>query len=77
MKPQCEAILALLREKPEGITALDALDRCGSFRLGARVWDLRAEGFVVDAELVTLPNGKRVARYRLIENEQATLGLPI
>jgi hypothetical protein len=65
MKPQTRATLELLREFPEGVTALDALDRIGSFRLGARVWELRADGYAIDSELTRTASGKRIARYRL------------
>jgi hypothetical protein len=62
---QTDAILRLLVERPEGITALDALRECGSFRLAARIADLRAAGNDIQSEMVTLDSGKRVARYRL------------
>ena len=67
MKPQTYATLELLRAHPEGVTALTALDEIGSFRLGARVWELKAEGYDVQTDLVTTKSGKRIARYRLIE----------
>lgn len=62
---QIEAILRLLEERPEGITAMDALREAGSFRLAARIADLREQGHDIDSEMVTLDSGKRVARYRL------------
>jgi len=64
---QTDMILRLLTERPEGITAMDALREAGSFRLAARIADLRAAGNRIDSEMVTLDNGKRVARYRLVE----------
>lgn len=67
MKPGTRACLELLRAHPEGVTPLVALDEIGCFRLGARVWELKAAGYDVVSELVTLPNGKRVARYTLRE----------
>lgn len=67
MKPATRATLELLRAHPEGVTALDALDAIHSFRLGARVWELREAGYVVDSEYVTVPSGKRIVRYRLRE----------
>jgi hypothetical protein len=48
-----------------GLTALDALNLFGCNRLAARVADLKAAGYVIRSDMVTLPNGKRVARYRL------------
>jgi len=67
VKPSTAATLDLLRWQPAGITALDALDRIGSFRLGARVWELRAAGYDVTSEYVTTPSGKRIVRYVLHE----------
>lgn len=49
----------------KSITPLEALDLFGSFRLGARIADIRAEGYDVKSEFVTLPNGKKVKRYHL------------
>ena len=65
MTSQTDAILRLLRDNPDGITAMDALHECGSFRLAARIADLRAAGNDISAEMVTTDSGKRVARYRL------------
>ena len=70
MKPQSAACLRLLRSYPEGLTSRDAWLAIGCSRLAARVSDLRAEGFDVQAELVTVRSGERsvrVARYRLAE----------
>jgi hypothetical protein len=65
MKPSTRAVLEMLRRHPEGCTPLDALAEVGSFRLGARVWELKAAGYDVETQLVTTPSGKRIARYRL------------
>ena len=60
MKPGTAAVLALLRERGDrGLTPLDALDAVGSFRLGARIWELKADGYAIDTELVTTVGGKR------------------
>lgn len=67
MKPQTRAALELLRTHPEGVTPLDALDSIGSFRLGARIWELKHEGYAVETEMVRTATGKRIARYRLKE----------
>ena len=69
---QLDTILRLLTERPEGITALEALREAGSLRLAARISDLKAMGHRIDSEMVELDSGKRVARYRLVE---PTLGL--
>ena len=61
---QTDAILRLLIDRPEGITALEALRECGSLRLAARIADLRFMGHDIESRMVTI-NGKRVARYTL------------
>ena len=67
MKPSAEAVLDLLRERPGGVTSLDALKAgCGS-RLAGRVHELRGEGHVIRSEWETTDKGARVARYRLVE----------
>ena len=60
---QCDRILELLLARPEGITALDALEHVGCFRLAARIKDLRDAGNPIESHDVTLPNGKRISRY--------------
>lgn len=47
------------------ITQLEALNQFGCFRLAARIANLRDESFNVVTDMVTLENGKRVARYFL------------
>jgi hypothetical protein len=47
------------------ITQLEALTQFGCFRLAARIADLRDKGLNVVTDMVTLDNGKRVARYIL------------
>jgi hypothetical protein len=61
---QCEQILAHLKERP--ITPLEALDLYGCFRLGARVFDLKRDGFDIQTEIIER-NGKRFAQYTLNE----------
>ena len=68
MKPSSAAVLELLEARGSaGVSALEALDEAGSFRLAARIADLRADGVQIDAELEASPDGKRYARYRLSE----------
>ncbi|HUU34655.1 MAG TPA: helix-turn-helix domain-containing protein [Vicinamibacterales bacterium] len=64
---QTERIYRLLVERPEGITAIDALNEAGSFRLAARISDLREGGYHISSTMEPTPNGKRIARYRLVE----------
>lgn len=62
MRTQADQIAAHLA-RGESLTALSALRLYGTMRLAARILELRAEGMDIDAETVTLPSGKRVARY--------------
>jgi hypothetical protein len=66
MGGQTRAVLALLEARgARGVTALDALGELGVFRLAARVLDLHEAGYAITSTIETLPNGKRIARYRL------------
>lgn len=55
------------------ITALQSLDLYGIMRLGARIYDLRKQGYNIESDMVAVPKrgGKtaRVARYRLVVEE--------
>jgi hypothetical protein len=53
-------------EAGERITPMDALRRWGCFRLGARVYDLRCEGFDILTSMVDRGDGTQFAEYRLI-----------
>lgn len=46
------------------LTPLDALTRFGCLRLGARVYDLKREGWPITSRLVE-HEGKRYAEYRM------------
>lgn len=61
---QCKKILKYLQEG-NGITPIDALNLFGCFRLGARIADIKKLGYDVVTEMVTVADGKRVARYYL------------
>lgn len=68
MKPSAEAVLALLRNRPAGITSLDALVAgCGS-RLAGRVFELREAGHDITSTYESTPKGARVVRYRLADS---------
>ena len=45
------------------ITAIDALDKFGCFRLAARIKDLKDEGMEIDKVMVKTASGARVAQY--------------
>ena len=69
---QCDRLLSRLKRGP--ITPMEAWSELGIYRLGARVFDLKASGHGIDRELVPVSNrfGEecRVAQYRLIEAAQ-------
>lgn len=76
---QATMLLELLRERgTQGVTPLLALDRIGSLRLAAVVFDLKKAGYNIDSTMVTVGLGKRVARYTLVEaRSYQQLGLPL
>ena len=45
------------------ITALEALELFGCFRLAARIHELRRDGWRIEERTVETPSGKRVAEY--------------
>lgn len=61
---QAGRILAYLCEGNR-LTALDALERFGCFRLAARIHELRKEGWAIQERIVETGSGKRVAEYYL------------
>jgi hypothetical protein len=63
-RTQNTAILTHLRAG-HGLTSLEALQMFGCSRLAARIADLKGAGYAITSTMVTLPNGKRVASYRL------------
>lgn len=75
---QAEALLELLRERgTQGVTPLLALDRIGSFRLGARIYDLRAAGHAISKTMVKTSGGAHVACYVLeVRRDYAQEALP-
>ncbi len=61
---QRELIYSYL-EQGNTITPLEALNKFGCFRLGARIYELRRAGHNIITENIT-ENGKTFAKYRLI-----------
>lgn len=49
----------------KSITPLEALNLFGSMRLGARIADIKAKGYLVYSEYVQTENGKKVKKYYL------------
>lgn len=62
---QTDWIISELQRGP--VTAIDALEGCGCFRLAARINELRKEGHKIETEHRPLPNGKVIAAYHLKE----------
>lgn len=62
---QSVQILAYM-QSGRSITPLEALNRFGCMRLGARIYDLKRAGYVVVSEMVRdKRTGKKYARYSL------------
>ena len=57
----------ILRHLAKGrtLTPLEALERFGTFRLAARIAEIRRQGHSVETDTVRTRGGARVARYRL------------
>ena len=71
---QCERILRHLQDYGS-ITQAEAVTEYGCYRLGARIWDLKAQGVPIRSETVTGKNryGERTcfARYSLEHANEA------
>lgn len=69
---QCEKILTFLQECGS-ITPLDAIREFSCLRLGARIWDLKQQGYKIRTDIESAKNryGDAVhyARYTLLEGE--------
>lgn len=63
---QTTDILAHLEQRGS-ITAIEALEFYGCFRLAARINDLRGDGHNIMTADVALPNGKHIAKYHLVK----------
>ena len=61
---QTTQILDMLKRGP--VTAMDALQQAGCFRLAARIADLRQQGHHIETETIEV-NGKHIASYKLKE----------
>ena len=59
---QNRAILLFL-ESGGSLSTMDALEKFGSFRLSARIKNLRDLGYNIQTDWFTTPNGKKVSRY--------------
>jgi len=66
-------ILAYMMEG-NSITPLEALNLCGSLRLGARIADLKEDGWPIESKWVITNTGKRVKSYSLYPIDQTKIG---
>ena len=64
-KAQTQKILEYLKSG-KTISPGEALVWAGSFRLAARIKELRDAGYNIQTEMKADENGKRYARYRLV-----------
>lgn len=64
MKSQNQQILKYLQSGKK-ITPLEALNKFGCFRLGARIYDLRHDGHPISSKPFKTDSGKTVAIYEL------------
>lgn len=51
-KTQSEGILNYLKHNKRGITPLQALSMFGCLRLGARIYDLKKQGYNIETKIV-------------------------
>jgi len=63
---------AILNYLLAGKSQLEAAEMLGCWRLGARCYDLREDGYLIETEMVTnKATGKRYARYYMPKDEIA------
>ena len=65
MKTQTQNILAHL-QLGNSITPIEALNKFGCLRLGARVHDLKRLGYHIDTKIKSVGDHKHVAEYSLV-----------
>ena len=61
-KSQSEKVLEYI-QRHGSITPLEALNKIGCMRLGARVWELNKKGASIETEMIKTSTGKHIARY--------------
>ena len=62
-----EARILAYMKQGHTITPVEALTMFGCFRLGARIADIKADGYLVHTEMIKDPRtGKRYAQYSLV-----------
>jgi len=68
METQNEAILSYLK-KGMSLTPMDALNFYGTFRLAARVYELKQDGWPIECERLDVGDNRRVGHYSLVNNK--------
>lgn len=68
IESQNQQILSYLKTG-KSLSPMDALDLCGSFRLSARIYDLKQAGWPITCERVDVGDGRRVGYYSLVNNK--------
>jgi len=58
-----ERQILLAMQSGRKIDPMSALNDYGCFRLGARCFDLKAQGYPIESEWFETPSGKRCKRY--------------
>lgn len=66
---QCEQLLEAMK-RGESLTVADALRRYGVYALSQRCGELIKQGHPVRVEMITVPSGKRVAKYSIPQGQQ-------
>ena len=63
-------------EQGNTITSLEALNKFGCLRLGARIYDIQRKDpdFKIKSDLIELPNGKHVAQYQKEQFHETLFG---
>jgi hypothetical protein len=69
---QSQWILKALEQRP--LTAIEALEGCGCFRLAARIKELRSQGHDIQTKPLILHDGKVVAQYSLAPKRPQNCG---
>lgn len=61
---QADLILAYLTAGGT-LTVGEALTKFGCYALSQRIGDLKRDGVPIESKMITLPNGKRIAQYKI------------
>jgi hypothetical protein len=72
MKKTQEQMLIRDLEKGKSITALEALNRYGCFRLASRIFDLKKQGWKIDKKAI-VKDGKTYAAYFIPKKRKVAL----